>query len=210
MPLQFQRIEVESPFGVTIRNTFLTHEPASDKLMILLPGRGYTNDHPVMHYVAKVGMQLGYDALAVQYGFQVSGADLTPDKLPLVSQDVSGAVTQALQRPYKRVVIVGKSMGTPLAVEVAKTLSQQVSLILLTPVGGAMQGLGGLRTLAVIGTSDAAYSAEEVQSFESVSTVTWRVFDNLNHALELADDWRGSVQVLEEIIAACDTFLREV
>jgi len=210
MSIQAHRIEVESPFGVTIRNPFFTHEPVADKLMILLPGRGYTNDHPVMHYVAKLGMQHGYDVLGVQYGFQVSGADLTPDKLPLVQQDVWSTVKQALQRPYQRVVIVGKSMGTPLAVEVAKTLPpEKVSLILLTPIGDAMQDVGNLPTLTVIGTSDAAYSAAEVKAFEGSATVTWRVFSGLGHSLELTDDWQGSLKALGEIIAACEAFLRE-
>jgi hypothetical protein len=104
--------------------------------------------------------------------------------------------------------VVGKSLGTPLAVQLAKDVAvESVSLILLTPVGAALHELEGIRTLAVIGTADSLYSPEVIAEFEGDPYVQWCVFENLNHGLEVEGDWQASVRALEDVIAACEQFL---
>jgi acetyl esterase/lipase len=207
MALQYETIQVESRFGVTAHSLFITQQGGSDKLLVMLPGRGYTNDQPVLYYLRMAALELGYDVLSVEYGFQAANIDLTPENTPFIQDDVNQATKQVLSRGYSHVCIAGKSLGTPLAAGLAENLTNtSVSLILLTPIGGVTLGLGSIPTLAIIGTADKQYVPEHVKDEPHL---TWRVFDDLDHSLEKRGDWRASLAVLQTIITDCETFLRK-
>lgn len=203
-------IVTQSRTGSATHNILLQHDAGSEKLLILLPGRAYTCDFPVLYYLRKAALQLGYDVLSVEYGFQAARSDFNFAQLPDLMADVNDTLQPVLSRGYKQVCLVGKSLGTPIASQVIHSLKDiGVSLILLTPVGESTHGLGTIRTLAIIGTVDAAYSAEEVARFEGHTSVTWHVYEGLDHSLEYHGDWQKSAQILPEIIHVCTNFLGE-
>ena len=206
MSLQFGTIDSDSRFGITLSHSFIRQENGSDKLLVLLPGGGYTNDYPLMYYLRKAGLQLGYDVLSVQYGSQVTGANLDAETISYIQADSEAAVKAAMVEGYQQVCFAGKSLGTPLAAGFAKMMADiSVSLILLTPIGGATQGLGDIPTVAISGTADPMFVAELATDTPHLK---WMICEGLNHSLEHKNDWRGSLEVLPEIIAACETFLR--
>lgn len=205
MSFKVSSIEMESKFGTTAQHRFFTQEGGSDKLLIILPGRGYTTEHPVLYTLRSAALELGYDVLSVQYGFQVGEIDLTAENMPYIQDDVQQAAQAVLSRGYQKICVAGKSLGTPLAVELARGISEaQVSLLLLTPIGGAAQPLENIPVLAVIGTADAAYAADMIKD---EGNLRWRVFEGLDHSLEVRGDWRASLAVLPEIIGVCAGFL---
>lgn len=176
----------------------------------MLPGRGYSCENPVFYFLRQAALVKGYDVLSVQYGFQIANSDFAVEKMADLQNDVKRSVEPVRAMNYKHICVAGKSLGTPLAVGLARALKKvEVSLILLTPVGGVVQGAGAIRTLAIIGTNDAFYSPGEVEGFRNHPNVSWRVFDKLDHSLEYADDWRTSLQILPEIISQCENFLAE-
>lgn len=204
MSAKVSSIETESKFGTTPQHRFFTQEGGSDKLLIILPGYGYTTEHPVLYHLRSAALELGYDVLSVQYGFQ-PGMDLTAENMLYLQEDVEQATKELLSRGYSKICVAGKSMGTPLAVTLAQRInSAQVSLLLLTPIGGAAQPLENIPVLAVIGTADAAYAPDMIQD---EGNLRWRVYEGLNHSLEVKGDWRASLAVLTEIIAVCAGFL---
>ncbi|MEZ4669457.1 MAG: hypothetical protein R3E39_16240 [Anaerolineae bacterium] len=208
MNYQVSTITFESAFGSITHNLFLQHDPLSDKLLVVLPGRAYTFDFPALYHLREAALQLGYDVLSIEYGFQAGHKDFEATQSGFLMDDVMGVLTQVNMDSYKRVAIAGKSLGSPLAAELARSMSNvEMRLLLLTPIGGAVQGLGDIHTLAVIGTADPLYSADEVAGFEHHPTIKWRVFEGLNHGLEVPSDWRGSLSVLPEIIGVCANFL---
>lgn len=208
MNIQVETIIFQSAFGAATHNRLTRHEIGSDKLLIILPGRGYTIDFPALYHLRLAALQLGYDVLTVEYGFQAAHIEMEATQGSWLMDDVMGVVNQVNLSGYRRIAIAGKSLGTPLAAELARSLTDvEVRLLLLTPIGGAVQGLGAIPTLAVIGTADALYSAEEVAGFEHHPTIKWRVFEGLNHGLETPNNWRGSLAVLPEIIGVCANFL---
>lgn len=210
MTVTIETLSYNSAFGVSVSLPFFRHDPPSDRLMVLLPGRGYTIDHPLLFHLRYVALENGWDALPVQYGFQVTGGDFGPEQLPLVQQDVALAVRPVLERGYRHLCVAGKSLGTPLAVDLAQSAGvEAVSQVLLTPIGGVMQAVGDVRTLAVVGTHDALYSPDIVRLTESSPHITWRVFDDLDHALINRNNWRMSLQALHDIMLACELFLRQ-
>ncbi len=203
-------IPVESRFGVTVYNQLLAQDPPSERLLVMLPGRGYTCNHPVLYYLRQAALGLGYDVLSVEYGLHVANAGFDASAIVFLQQDAEAALRPALQRGYRRVCIAAKSLGTALAGELARMLSvESISLLLLTPIGGAMQGLGDLPTLAVFGGADTLYTPEMTAAFDGHPNVTCRVFDGLNHSLEVKGDWRESLAVLPDIISTCENFLRQ-
>lgn len=207
MSLQFSTIDTPSRFGMTIRHPFAAQEGGSDKLLILLPGRGYTVDHPLLYMLRKAALQSGWDVLSVQYGFALADRDLDAESISSVQEDVDAATAPVLARGYTQVCIAGKSLGTPLAAELGRRLTaERVSLIMLTPIGGATQGLGHLRTLAVVGTADPLYMPDMVTDEPHIQ---WLVIEGVNHSLEHKDDWRASLKVLSEVTGVCAAFLAD-
>ena len=208
MPHEITTISHESPFGLTVANHF--YHQGSDRLVILLPGRGYTIEHPVLFHLRYLALENGYDVLPVQYGYQAAGRELNAEEWPLLPQDVHAAADPILARGYRRVCIIGKSLGTPLAIELAQTVqAPEVSLILLTPIGAAMHAMSGLahmRALAMIGTNDSLYSPDIVA--QTGSQVQWKVLEGLDHGLFIEDNWRVSLDALNSILAVCEQFLR--
>ncbi len=202
--MDVEEISVASPFGVTVAHRFQVHRPPSDRLLVILPGRAYLPSHPVLFHVGQMAWSHGFDVLAVRYGFQPDG-DLAEDQLPLLAEDVRLAMAGVPQERYREVCVVAKSLGTPLALDLSRTLANpSVSRVLLTPVGPALSPDDGIRTLAVIGSDDPLCSPGVAMDSGSV---TWRVFERLDHGLMDPADWRHSVRSLEAIVGACEAFL---
>jgi acetyl esterase/lipase len=194
-------IEVTTPSGVTVDHRLIAHDEPRG-LLILLPGRGYTCDHPVLHYLRKAAADLGYDVLSVWYSFQVAAIPDDQVTMQQLAAEVDQAIREVLKRGYRHVMIAGKSLGTPLAVLHAQ---QAERLILLTPVGTAVQDAGSKPTLAIIGTADPVYDPDAINA--SAGSVEWLVLEGLDHGLEAAGDWATSLDALHQITAACVEFL---
>ncbi len=210
MSIQSEIITTPSHFGVDTRNTLLRHDSGSEKLLIILPGRGYTCDFPILYYLRKAAVQLGYDVLSIEYGFQAARTDVNFTQLPDLLADINDTLQSVLTRGYKHVCVAGKSLGTPIAAHIVQSLNDvSKSLLLLTPVGDSTKSLGTIPTAVIIGTADPAYAAEEVARFDGHPSVKWHIYEGLDHGLEYADDWQASAQKLSEIIQVCTKFLGE-
>lgn len=207
MPLEFASIDVTTTEGIPLRHKLSYHNnPISNRLLVLLPGRYYYVTSPALYYLGKAGLSAGYDLLPITFGFQTAPG--REDSVGDLLGEARAAVTRALERGYGHICIAGKSLGSPVAAALAQELAvKQVSLILLTPVAGAVNFVGDVPTLAVIGTADPLYEAQAIAD-ETRPNVTWRVFDGLDHGLEKDGDWRASIAALAGITAACDDFLR--
>lgn len=205
MTVKYSTLTTATQFGGHAYHELAAQADGADKLLVILPGYGYTFDYPVLYTLRRAALELGYDVLSVQYGFQAAHVDMTTDTMPYVQEDVHAAFAALPAANYRHICVAGKSLGTFLAAQFAESLSaEQVSLILLTPIPGAMQLAGERPTLALIGTGDPRYTPDMIQD---TPTLAWRVYDGLDHSLEKPDDWRASLTVLPEIIAACADFL---
>lgn len=96
------------------------------KLAIFFPGIGYTNDKPLMYYSRKLLHELDYEELCVEYHDLPS--KVRGDKRMLL-QAANMAFEQAKEKleecdfsKYEEIVLVGKSIGTYLAVKIAKEI----------------------------------------------------------------------------------------
>ena len=205
MTLETRVLSVPLPDGTKGEHLFTAHAaPQSDWLLVMAPGRGYTCDHPLLHYLRKLALELGYDVLGVRYSFQSSLSAMRSPNNNDLEQELEAAFS-ALPSHYQRICFAGKSLGTPLAVSAAKRhRAADTRLILLTPIMPRLE-TEDFPTLAVIGTDDFYYTPEMVSNN---SHVRWHVYDGLNHGLE-TQDWRGTLQVLPELLSILETFLKE-
>jgi len=200
-------IPIESAFGVTLHQEYYASDPRSDKLMILLPGKGYTIHSPLFHYIKPMGIQYGFDVLSINYAIHITQVDNWITRIPDIQADTQKAVDHVLQHDYQTVCVVGKSLGTPIAATIANQLdAPNKSVLMLTPIQAAMSMLNQIRTLGIIGTSDPAYDPELIVETD---TQSWLVFDDLNHSLEYRNDRNKSLDVLKQILSSCESFIKE-
>jgi acetyl esterase/lipase len=206
MAIKYTWLVTTDAEGRKIRHRYLYHaEPASSRLLVMLPGRGYTNDMPVLYYLREVAVQLGWDVLSVTYGFH-AWPETEPGDLSAEVRAVLAHVD--IKQDYAHVCFAGKSMGTPIAVEFGQSYgAEKASLILLTPIMRCTSDAGDLSTLAVIGTADQVYAPDLAESTTDLPDVTWVVFDGLDHGLGFPGDWRGSLSVLPQMMGPCASFL---
>lgn len=203
MAIREEIVAVPSIAGVQAQNRWMRQEePASEKLLVMLPGRNYFCDTGVLFYLKSMAVQKGYDVLALEYGFQVSRT--APDREATIAE-VQRAVEQVLSRGYRYVCFAGKSLGSPLAVDLAR--AHRSDVILLTPLQDALGPAEGRRTLAIIGTADPVYPAAECQAARERGDMEWLVLEGLNHGLLHDLSWEESVKALPVIIGACERFL---
>lgn len=201
-------IVVESAFGMTLHHDLLAQADGHDKLMILLPGKGYTVDSPLFHYLRKVAVKNGWDVLSVTYAIHVGKFDDWLSRISDLGLDSMQSVNQAMERGYRKVCIVGKSLGTPIAGMIANALDvPEKAVLMLTPIQDAMTLIPDIRALGIIGTADPAYEPDMVKE---TATESWLVSDGLNHSLEYSGDWRKSLDILPEILEACEKFLQSL
>jgi hypothetical protein len=209
--IKFETIAIGSRIGSHIgvaHHTFAQQADGSDKLLIILPGYGYNNDFPVLYYLREAALSLGYDVLSIEYSFQADHTNFDMNNIRDLLNEVKAAVASPRFRNYQRLCIAGKSLGTVFAFGLAEHLSAKYrSLILLTPVSGAVQMAHAFPTLAIIGTADALYTQVAPDIVPTRPNLTWRVFDGLDHSLEVKGDWHASLAILPDIITACADFL---
>jgi hypothetical protein len=193
----------------SVYHRYIRHtETPADGLLVLLPGHGYTSDMPLLYYLRAAALQAAWDTLSITYAFQAhrdySGSRLLHEiRLVLDLPAIQNA-------GYRRLCFAAKSLGTPLAVELAhQQTPAETSLILLTPIMDAPAQVEQTPTLAVIGTADRYYDAASVRETGAAPNLHWLVLEGLDHGLEMPDDWKTSIKMLQRVTSACATFLRE-
>lgn len=200
-------IPIESAFGVTLYQEYYASDPRSNKLMILLPGKGYTVNSPLFHYIHPIGINYGFDVLSITYGIHVTQVENWITRIPDIHADTQKAVEHVLEHDYQNVCVVGKSLGTPIAAAIANQLNApKKSILMLTPIQAAMSMVNNIRTLGIIGTADPAYDPNMIRESD---TLSWMVLDDLNHSLEYRNDRDKSLDILKQILSTCETFIKE-
>ncbi|MBO0790293.1 MAG: hypothetical protein J2P36_05015 [Ktedonobacteraceae bacterium] len=200
-----------------VPNTFLSHEQASDHAAIFLPGDGYTCDMPLLYYSSSELFSRGADALKIAYSQHKNFSSLTSAEIgECVVSDAEAAVRTLLQtHPYHKLTIVGKSRGTWAMGHLLTSglpLPEQTRTIWLTP----MLNRDLLRdqiariqqhSLFVIGTSDPHYNPDVLHTIREHEHHKVITIEGANHGLEISGNVLQSIQIIERVIHAIQTFV---
>lgn len=122
-------------FDGTTANTYWTI--GSSTLLVSLPGLGYTNDMPIMFYVAETARNRGYDVLQVNYDYRSVPRETSAEEWSArMMADVQPAIDAALAKGnYRNIILAGKSIGTRvMATLLARGFDKATAFIWLTPL----------------------------------------------------------------------------
>ncbi len=208
--------------GSSVPNTFLRQHQETGHLGILLPGLAYGCDRPLLYYPGRLLDELGADVLRLEVVYALDAPPtpgmVSPELVRRVQADAAAACRTALsKRPYRRLTLVGKSLGT-LAMASLLALSglpERIDAVWLTPVLAALVDprlLAQLaaarpRSLIAIGTSDPFFDEARLAQWRAAIGAEEVVVTGADHALEIPGDVVASVQELERLIRAMRTFL---
>lgn len=203
----------------SVPNRFFRNIGSADGLVIILPGLRYTCDMPLLFYPARYFLEKGFDVLQLHTDYtQEQFAETSPDKqIDWLGIDANGAVEAAYsQRPYTRLILIGKSIGT-LAMSVLLLNRPELrshTSIWITPlfrlplVEQATQQLLG-PALFIAGTGDNTFDSERLQYLKSVIRAETLVFNDANHSLEVAGNLNRSLEYLQNMMSGLDDFAEQ-
>jgi hypothetical protein len=203
-----QTLQVSGHRGRPVPNRLLTHRGGSEHLAILLPGVGYTCQGPLFHFPGRLLLSRGADVFMVEYSSLHDRAEEEP-----LFADAGGACQAALAtRPYRRLTLLGKSLGT---LAMSYLLSSDLGLgdamaVWLTPLlrnerVRRQLERSATRSLVAIGTADAHYDPDELVRLRTAGCRVLAL-EGADHGLEVSDV-RRSLTMLGVVVEAVDGFL---
>jgi len=187
-----------SPFTAPTR-----FDGARDRVALVVPGVGYSPARPLLHFARSVLLQQGWTVQELWWKVPGDFSQFTvDDRVAWVEQQV----TQAIDAESGACrLLVGKSLGS-LACGIAA--DQNIPAAWLTPVL-TIDHVARSLLRATAPTLLIGGSADELWDSRIAGSLHHDVLEipSADHALELADDATGSVEVLQHVISRLDRFV---
>lgn len=202
-----------------MRNSFFRQEGDAGHLAVVFPGIGYRCFGPLLYYPSRLLMSRGADVLWVEYEYD---RDQEYERMQPAQQrkrlfaDASAALDAALgERSYRRLTLVGKSLGTlalgHLLATPSSPLPTDTRAVWLTPLltnaeARDMMGRVTVPSLYITGSADALYDREFARKLGQGPGAKVIVVDGADHSLDVADAGR-SVEILKDVLTAIEGFV---
>ncbi len=215
---QLSVLEIKGYQGQPIANTFWRQDYTADHLAVLFPGLGYTADMPLLYYPARLLVNRGAEVLSVQYGYNHNPGwkDASDsDQTRWLVEDSKACLEAALaQHPYKRLTLIGKSLGTMAIARLLEevTLPEQIGCVWLTPVlrddtlrrrllKGPHRGVLG------IGSADPYFDPAFIQQLQLASHLRVMVVEHADHSLEIPGHLLTSLTIMSSLVREISQFI---
>lgn len=201
-----KNIQYESHWSVTLKNRYI--EQDSDILTVILPGEGYINEKPLMYYSCKTALELGLDVLCVDYGFQISRKDFNIDtEFDIVARESEQVLKKCLNKNYKKIIFIGKSLGTIIQNRLSKGLKDYDQIhVYLTPVDKTFENAVNYPCLVITGSEDGKINSLTMSVIENSKNIELAKIDGGNHRLECSDTIK-SIEMLNTTMSKLKKFL---
>lgn len=210
-------IEKQSMWKCRTNNKLICNE--SETLVILLPGLGYTLDKAILDYSKQLVLDLNYDCLGIEYGFQVSRETFNRHdedevrELFLESLDVIFSALEFRRGKYKNIIFIGKSLGTVLQnklnEEIKKLYKIEVKNIYLTPINETFKDNIIDGSLIVTGTKDDLISSDNLEKIKEEGFNILEI-EGAGHSLCIKGKVIESIKALELIIETIKNYLEKI
>jgi len=193
----------------TVPNRFFRQPGEASELEVIFPGLRYTCDMPLLYYPARLLLARGADVLQLHTDYnypEFEAAPLLARAQWLGADALAGVQVGLSQRPYNRLILVGKSIGTlAIGFLLAGGIAAGATTIWLTPllqqpllVQAASQCSGP--ALFVASDADSTYDPAAMQKIQAACGARSLVLSGANHSLEIPGDPLRSVQYLHTIL----------
>jgi hypothetical protein len=196
--------------------SMILHPGGTDRLGVILPGYRHTVDMPDLHYTGRILLFGGADVLRVEYAYPKTDfmSRSQEEQSAWLSEDVRSACAAGMQRrPYRNVILVGKSLGT-LAMgylldvpEFSRAACIWSTPILANPWLCAKIKKHRPRSLFIIGTADHFYQPALLQELVDATKGQTLVLEGVHHGLEIEGDIAGTYAALGRIVDAVRAFV---
>ena len=198
---------VKSYWGMNLKP--LVIGKGSDTLAVILPGIGYTLDRVTLEYSSNLALQLGFDVLKIEYGFQVGRGEFHPDvEFNIIAEESFKLSKSTLRNKYRNIVFIGKSIGTCVQNVLNKNVKgYNITNIYISPINKTVQMGIEKNSLVFTGSSDPLLSKENLEKIEEVSGTRLINIDNANHALNVEGDVIKSLEIQLSIIEFMKEYL---
>lgn len=192
--------EIESYFGVTLESNIIKQD--SNTLVVLLPGIGYILDRPLMDYSKKLALELKYDVLPIEYGFQVARKEFNKEKdFTILLQESVKQFNLAVNKTYIEIIFIGKSLGTIIQNFLNHEVKEfRVKNIYLTPVNKTYEVGMAENSLVISGTNDPLINKETRINIRKLDGVKFIDIEGGDHSLNIKDDIIKSIENLKKVI----------
>jgi hypothetical protein len=201
-----------------IPNTFIRQDNTTPHLAILFPGYGYRVTMPLLYYPQRLLVGRGADVLCVEYAYDRHPGfrNLTEAEWDRwFSADIEAACDAGLaQRPYQRLTLVGKSLGTLATAHLLTTDTrlERADCVWLTPLLHNERQRAQIvkakpRSLFVVGTADTHYDRAVLRELEQATGGQSVVIEGADHSLEIEGSVPRSLDALRQVLDALAGFL---
>ena len=172
------------------------------KLAVIFPGIGYTCDRSLLYYTAVMMKEHGYRVVPVPYtGFprNVKGDAQKMRECYAIAQKQAAEILRDINfSNYDDIVFIGKSIGTVVALAIARQLNLTARYVLYTPLAETFDLLplqtpdhtpvnAFERAIAFHGTSDPWAKTPEIIDACLPRGISLHLVKNANHSLETGD-----------------------
>ena len=218
MEVNLNSLDVVGYKNQPVPNTFITQPNPTKHLGIILPGYHYSAEMAPLYYAARILLDQGVDVLRIEYAYYRTDFSQQPESEQdkWISSDVFAACNVGLSyRPYEKITLVGKSLGT---IAIGHLLDdsrfQKATCIWETPLLTVEWLCSRIeqihpRSLFIIGTADRFYKPDILKRLEFVTKGNSLVIEGANHALEIAGDIPKSLVALNQMVQVLQEFLNE-
>lgn len=175
------------------------YQGTNDRVAVLLPGRSYSPNHPVLYYARSVLLTQGWSVEEVWWN---------PEDLVSEEAVIRKATTTLDKVATQNPLVVGKSLGSlvlPLAVKHGWPAIWLTPLLHIPELVDALNNVKG-KTLLVGGTADDAWDGNVAKA----SGQQVLELPGADHGLEIPGDPLASVAVLSEIVIAISLFVENL
>lgn len=175
------------------------NRPGASARALVLPGGGYTVDHPVLFWSCQVLAQAGYRVVTMRWQ-----PDDQAEADPQAFVEEAADALEAAAGPAPTTLLLAKSLGSYAA---AWASARDLPAVWLTPVLTDASVADALTTypaagLLVGGTADPLWDSEVARS----APLQVLELPGVDHALHHPGDWRASVTTLERTLVAVEAF----
>jgi predicted esterase len=219
MPVfNYTTISINGYGGKSVPNLFLRQNDPADTLAIIFPGLRYTCDMPLLYYPSRLFAHRAADVLQVNSDY--TRADYQSASQSEQADWLRGDAQAALragkaQGNYKRLILVGKSIGTLALAYLVSTSPEEGTLtIWLTPllrqpslVSAALLFKGP--ALYVAGTGDPIYASGPMQRIQQATGAETLIVEGADHSMEIPGDPFQSLQIMERVLRGIEAFLEK-
>ncbi len=203
-------IKISSYWG-TAKNEYIA--AGSERLAVILPGQRYTNMAPFLYYPLNIALEAGYDALAVEYGFQRGGGEFVPDKdsFAHLIKETKEAIDICLkEKRYNEILFIGKSLGTLVQTYLKNEFSDYPQRhVFLTPLPECISVIKQTECMVAVGTKDKVFKNEHLTEISELKGIKLITIEGADHSMEKGG-YKEDLRILTETCGSIYAYINKI